>query len=201
MVDRGSPRNGAREEPDGRRRRSQRSRERILDAVAEALSEPDFELTPERIATRSGYSISTIFRHFGDQEGLARAMHDLVFSRVQKHLTGPLDAGDLQARVRELVRRWAAVYETIEPFLRTLTRYRMAGELEHRRSLDRALRAQISEALAPELAAQPEDTVEIAAVIFSFGAWSHAHTALGLSPERCAALFEAALLRVLGEAT
>ena len=57
---------------DGRRLRSQRSRQRILDALTEALSKPGADASPERVAAEAGVSISTLFRHFKDVEGLTR---------------------------------------------------------------------------------------------------------------------------------
>jgi AcrR family transcriptional regulator len=204
MVDRGS--GGVEIEldelpaSDGRRRRRQQSHKRILHALAEAFSQPDFEVTPEQIAARSGYSISTIFRHFGGRNELAAAMQELVGSRVRKHLAaGPFE-GDVHARVGELLRRLAAVFETVAPFLRAVQkdRQRSLGDTG-RRQLDVAVRAQIGAALAKELAALPADTADILAAVLSVAGWSHMRTTQGHSPERAAALLESAVLRLLGE--
>ena len=137
-------------EKDGRRRRRQQSREAILRALAEAISEPDFEASPEQLAARSGYSISTIFRHFGSRDGLSAAIQDLVRSRVDQHLAaGPFE-GDVRARVAELVRRVSAVFETAMPFLRAVEpdRQRTVGD-PARRILDLRVRCEIDAALAP----------------------------------------------------
>jgi AcrR family transcriptional regulator len=185
---------------DGRRRRRQQSHERILHMLAEALSEPDFEVTPEQIAARSGYSISTIFRHFGGRDELAAAMQELARSRVRQHLAaGPFE-GDVHARVGELARRLAAVFETVAPLLRAVQqdRQRTLGDTG-RRQLDRVARAQIGAALAKELAALPADTADILAAVLSVAAWSHMRTTQGHSPKRAAALLESAVLRLLGE--
>ena len=72
-------------ETDGRKRRRQQSREAILRAMAEAVVEPDFQPSPEWLAARSGYSISTIFRHFGGRDGLAAAIQDGRFQRRWDH--------------------------------------------------------------------------------------------------------------------
>ena len=203
MADRRGTRKEAPKEPssDGRRRRSQRSRERILHALAEALSEPDIELTPEQIATRSGYSISTIFRHFGDVEGLSRAMRGLVLARVHTILgTGPF-AGSLPERVKELVRRCGAVFETVGPFVRAMSRNRYAVEEEGPRAqqIDRVIRGQIVAALADELESRRDSTEEILAAVLSAGTWGHMRNAQGLSPKRATKLLEAAVLRLLGK--
>ena len=90
----------------------------------DGVAEPVFEPSPEQVAARSGYSISTILRHFGGRDGLVAAMRDLVRSRVAEHLAaGPFE-GDLHDRVGELVRRLAATFETVAPFLRVVAQDR-----------------------------------------------------------------------------
>jgi AcrR family transcriptional regulator len=186
-------------ESDGRRRRSQRSRERILHALAEALSEPDLELTPEQLAARSGYSISTIFRHFGDQEGLARAMRGLVMSRVQTILGAGPFAGSEDERARELVRRCAAVFETVGPFIRTMSRNRYAVEEEGPRAqqIDRLVRGLILEALGDVLDGRHDATGEMLAAVLSPGTWSHMRTTQGHGAERATELLETTVRRLL----
>jgi len=185
---------------DGRRRRHQRSRGRILHALADALSEPDIEITPEQIAARSGYSISTIFRHFGGQQELAAAMQDLVSSKVRDHLAaGPFE-GDMGARVRALVRRLAAVSETVAPFLRVTERARPRTQSEAgRRQLDTVVRSQIAAALPQELAALPADTADILAALLSVATWSHMRRTQDHTAERATVLLESAVFRLLGE--
>ena len=185
---------------DGRRLRSQRSREHILEAVARAIAEPDFVPTPEQVAARSGYSISTIFRHFGGRDGLLDAMQQLVRARVIEHLdAGPFE-GDVRVRVGELVRRLAAVFETVTPFLRAVAhdRQRTVGD-GGRRGLDAIVRAQIDAALAEHLTARPADTADILAAVLSVAAWSHMRSIQGHGVERAAALLESVVLRVLDE--
>ena len=188
-------------ETDGRRRRRQQSREAILRTLAEAMSEPDFEPSPAHLADRSGYSISTIFRHFGSRDGLSAAIQDLVRSRVDEHLAaGPFE-GDLHTRVTELVRRASAVFETASPFLRIVEpdRQRTVGD-RARQILDFRVRGQVHAALAPELAAQPAETIDLLAAVLSVGAWDHMRNAQGHGTERAAELLEAAVLRLLGGA-
>jgi len=159
------------------------------------------ELTPEQLAARSGYSISTIFRHFGDQEGLTKAMRGLVLSRVQTILgAGPFE-GSMSERIAELVRRCGAVFETVGPLIRTLSRNRYALDEEGPRTqqIDRVVRGQIIEALGGELDARRDATEEIVAAVLSVGTWSYMRTAQGHTPERATELLETALRRLLGE--
>ncbi len=183
---------------DGRHRRSQRSRERILHALAEAISEAQGELTPEQIAVRSGYSMSTVLRQFGNQEGLRAAMDELIRTRVEGHLAaGPFE-GDVRERAHELVRRLVAAFETLVPFERTMARSgrRDAVGLRH---VDRAIRAQTSTALSSELSSLPAEAVEILAALLSLPAWSHMRTTQRRSRKQAAEIMRAGVLRVLGE--
>lgn len=185
---------------DGRRRRRQQSRQRILRALVEALAEPDFDLTPEQIAVRSGYSVSTIFRHFGGRDDLIDAMQKLSESRVVEILeVGPYE-GEVRARVAELVRRLTAIFGLVAPMLRWVQpdRQRSVGD-RGRLRLDAVVRSQIVEALGEELASRPADTLELFATVLSVGAWSHLRVTRGHDADRAAALLESAVLRLLGE--
>lgn len=185
---------------DGRKRRRQESSRRIVEALAAVIAEADGEVTPEQIAARSGYSVSTIFRHFGGRDGLIAAMRELLQSRVREHVdAGPFE-GDVHARVRELVRRLAAAFETATPFLRFVASDRRRTHLgpPGRLRLDAIVRDQTRLALAGELEPLPADTVEILAAVLSVDAWSHMRTIQGHSAERAAALMEVALVRLLG---
>ena len=185
-------------EPDGRKRRRQQSREAILRAMADAIVEPDFQPSPEYLAARSGYSISTIFRHFGGRDGLAVAVQDLVRRRIDEHLAEVPYDGDLPARVSELVRRAAAVFETASPFLRAVEpdRQRMIGD-RARLILDMRIRCQIEDALSSELAVERGGTIDLLAAVLSIGTWGHIRAAQNQEVEPATELMETAVLRLL----
>ena len=185
---------------DGRKRRRQESARRLVEALAATVTEADGEVTPEQIAAKSGYSVSTIFRHFGGRDGLIAAMRELLQSRVREHVdAGPFE-GDVHARVRELVRRLAAAFETATPFLRFVASDRRRAYLlpPGRRFLDGIVRDQIRLAFADEFARLPADTVDMLAAVLTVDAWSHMRTIQGHSSERAAALMEMTLVRLLG---
>jgi AcrR family transcriptional regulator len=196
-TDSGAPR----EPVDGRRRRSQRSRERILAAVAQALEDPDIELTAEQVAARSGVSISTIFRHFGDAEGLARAMRQRLQARVLPlYEAGPFE-GDVRARVRELLRRRTAIYETIAPLYRvTLRQPRGSAPREQKRLLEENMQRQLSQALGAELEGSGDLRAVLTAVL-SFDVWNHMRTIQALDGRSVARLLEQTVLTLLGLAS
>ena len=59
-------------EVDGRFRRSVRSRERILDALRELVSEGNLRPTGQQVAARASVSLRTVFRQFDDMEVIQR---------------------------------------------------------------------------------------------------------------------------------
>jgi TetR/AcrR family transcriptional regulator of autoinduction and epiphytic fitness len=183
---------------DGRHRRSHRSRERILEAIARAISDPDVVLTPEHIAARAGVSISTIFRHFGDMNGLAAAMRERVAAQAMSYLAAGPFRGDLRARVRELVRRRSAVYELVGPLQRAALR--RSDERKMHELMKKRLHAQMIEALGPELA-RAADTEALIDTLLSLGAWMHMRVERGLDAAAAGAQIERGIVALLDTAT
>ena len=52
--------------PDGRRLRSERSRQAIIDAMMELIGEGNLVPTAQQASERAGVGIRTVFRHFSD---------------------------------------------------------------------------------------------------------------------------------------
>lgn len=177
---------------DGRRQRTQRSRERLLDAVESALREAD-SFKPESIATRAGVSLSTLFRQFGDREGLWAAMRARVSSRVEPFLLDRSFAGDTTARIRQLVDRHAAAFAELAPFRRAALRLpsRSPADDDAHAQLSAALRAQLHAALGPELEAPHRaSTTALVEALLSYESWEQLRFAQQLDPERVSALLE-----------
>lgn len=183
---------------DGRRRRSQRTREKMLDALAAAISQQNADLTPESIAARAGVSLSTLFRHFGDVAGLARAMRERVAVRVLPLLSAEGFEGDTRARVAELTRRRAELFEAIAP-LRRVSLPREPGREPMQKRFLTAMQNQLRAAVGPELSGRNatirEDAID---AMLSVGAWSHLREVRGLDPKAAHARLEHATLQLLG---
>ncbi len=188
------------EREDGRRRRSQRSRARILEAIADLLDAGDSDLTIERVAAHAGTSVSTVVRNMRDQEGLAAAMNEIAQARVIKHLEGGPFEGSTEERVTDLVRRMAGMFETVVPLLRSMHRFRQDERLAvERQRIDGVNRAYVDSALAPELAEGPPELADVLHSVVSTSAWSHLRRNQGFDQERAAATMRTTVLRVLGK--
>jgi AcrR family transcriptional regulator len=100
------------DEPDGRRRRGNRTRESILQAAADLASVEGLEgLTIGRLAAELGMSKSGLFAHFGSKEELQLATIDAARRRFVEHVVKPsrgLPRG--RARVEALLQDWLSYY-------------------------------------------------------------------------------------------
>jgi AcrR family transcriptional regulator len=59
---------------DGRRKRSETSRQRIVEAMIALVGEGHMSPSAEQVATRAGVGLRTVFRHFADMDSLYASM-------------------------------------------------------------------------------------------------------------------------------
>ncbi|MDJ0788513.1 MAG: TetR family transcriptional regulator [Myxococcota bacterium] len=191
------PASASLEASDGRRERSRRSRERILEAIIEALSEESFEPRPEWIAARAGVSVSTVFRLFGSRQAIAEAVGERVTARALTHLVSTYQ-GDLDRRVDQLVTSMTSVFEAIAPMLRMAERL---GYAEMRATglaeLDLLVRAELERALQPDLSPSDADRRDMLALLLSPSGWSGLRSTAGREPEEARALIRRAVRGLL----
>ncbi len=107
---------------DGRRLRSERSREHIVEAMFELVRQGDMNPSAAKVAEQAGVGLRTVFRHFEDMDGLYREMTARIEEEVYPQVLSPFEAPDWRGRLHELVRRRAKIFEQIFP-------YRVAGNL------------------------------------------------------------------------
>ena len=183
---------------DGRARRSARTRERLVEAVRAVVAKGE-EPTPERIAERAGVSERTLFRLFVDLPGLWEAVRVRMAADLIRLLqVGPFE-GDVQVRTHELVRRRIAVFEAMAPYRRWVDAREVLYPAirQGREVLDRALRAQATEALAPELAAGAASVAPAIDSLLSYESWNYLRASRGFGPRQVASLLETAVLRLV----
>ena len=68
----------ATESEDGRKRRSERSREQIIEAMFELVAQGELDPGAARIAEVANVSLRTVFRHFEEVDGLYQEMNRRV---------------------------------------------------------------------------------------------------------------------------
>ena len=186
----------ARSEPstiaDGRRRRGQDNRARIVAAMMEIVHSGDVAPSAEQVAARADVGLRTVFRHFQDMDSLYREIAQVVGAEVRTVLGRPLEGKTWQDRLVERAGRFALAYEKMAPYKRA------ADAFKHRSKFlgtDYAKLVQeqreILEAELPRELARDRDRVEALDLLLSFEAWARLRNEQGLTPRRAQAVVEA----------
>ncbi len=184
---------------DGRVQRSQRSRERIMDALIELVREGHAQPTGQEVADRAGMNLRSVFRHFDDIESLYRAIHEKLQQTLVPLIYQEVATGSLDHRITEFVRCRTRAYEQLAPFQRSerLGRWKSpALEAVHRQFVV-GMRRDLETRL-PEVDELPGPVRAAAEMMTSFEAWDRLRLEQGLGPRQTAAAIEAGLRRLLG---
>lgn len=100
---------------DGRRRRSDRSRRRIIEAMFDLISEGHMSPSAVDVAERASVGLRTVFRHFEDMDSIYDEMTAELTEAVMPKFLAPYEAGTWRERLMECVDRRAGIYETVFP--------------------------------------------------------------------------------------
>lgn len=169
---------------DGRIRRSERSRDRIVTAMIARIRAGDPSPSAADVAEAAGVGLRTVFRQFQDMDALYLAISARTESEVAPILAQPFTAPDWRGRIREMLARRARVFEHVRPL-------KVAGALRRRQSqvleADAASflareRSSLTALLPAQVRADP-DLVEALAVASSFEAWRRLREDQGLEPD------------------
>jgi AcrR family transcriptional regulator len=186
------------EETDGRRRRGQDNRARIVAAMLEIIREGEVSPGAEQVAERADVGLRTVFRHFKDMDSLYREMSEVIEAEMRAIAGQPFHAEDPHERVVELVARRGAVFEKIGPFKRAsdVLRHRSRFLDDDSDRLVVALR-EILQLVAPEAIRLDSDRFEALDLLLSWESWSRLRREQGLGPEDARRVLEAAVRRVM----
>ena len=106
---------------DGRKRRSEDSKRRIVSAMLQLVREGRMAPTAEEVARRAEVGLRTVFRRFNDMESLYAEMSVAINEKVDSIVDSALDSDDWRQNLTRMVERRLKVYEVIMP-------YRVAAE-------------------------------------------------------------------------
>lgn len=137
---------------DGRRLRSERTRQLIIEAYLSLLRDSSQVPTSAQIADRAGYSVRSVFERFPDLMSLRVAATDFAFARGTANAQPRDLEGDRATRIRSQVETRARTCETWLPMWRALNANQ--GDSDELRSRVRLARELILRRL--ELMYQPE---------------------------------------------
>ncbi len=188
---------------DGRRQRSLRTRQAIIEAYLGLLRENPQVPTGAQIAKRAGCSIRSIFERFDDMDKLALAAIDHVIGLGLSTPVGDRAEGDRQSRLRFQVETRARICENWLPLWRVLVRHEDEGDsVKARIQIVRdAVLARLKLMYRPELSVLPE--AERAHLLIAlealtdFEAWGRMRGHYGLSFEAAVDVWIGAIDRLL----
>jgi AcrR family transcriptional regulator len=173
------------EAPDGRRLRSERSRQAIIDAVTELIEEGNLAPTAQQASERAGVGIRTVFRHFSDMESLFTEADLQSREATEALFIGGDRDGSTQERIQHAVERHAEGYEaTWNVILSThAQRWRYEVLRKNYARYQRGLRKDLDDWL-PELKSLPRQQREAVDAIASFEMWHRLREHQGLSKKQ-----------------
>lgn len=184
--------------PDGRRRRSERSRQAIIDAMLQLVEEGVLVPTAQQVSERAGVGIRSVFRHFSDMESLFATADVIIREQYQGLFGGGDRAGSLEERLLHAVEQHGLAYEAIGNHLLTtkaqLWRYPILREQYTR--AQRQLRKDLDDWL-PELLSLSSDEREMVDAIASFEHWNRLREHQGLNKKTSVKLTAEILRRIL----
>lgn len=186
---------------DGRRRRGQDNRARIVAAMMEIVHGGEIAPSAEQVAARADVGLRTVFRHFQDMDSLYREIAAVVGVEVRAVLVRPLEGDTWQARLLERAGRFSIAYEKMAPYKRAADAFKHRSKFlggDYARLVEQ--QREILEQGLPPAVARDRDRVEALALLLSFEAWARLRNEQGLSPSRAQAVIEAAVRALIAGA-
>ena len=177
---------------DGRRLRSERTRQHLIEAYLALLRESPRVPTSGQIAERAGYSVRSLFERFPDLMTLSLAAADMAFARANAQAVIRNVSADRATRIRAQVETRAQTCEEWLPLWRALVlNQHHSADLQQRiRQVRQAIVARLELMYRPEL-----DTLDAIAhkrvlialeAITDFESWARMREMAGLAvPEAC----------------
>jgi AcrR family transcriptional regulator len=143
---------------DGRRLRSERSRQAVIDALLRLYDEGTIRPSAAEISAASGVSERSVFRHFADLEDLASAAIARQVGQVMGFYADPDPADDATGRIEALVDQRLALHARVGNLARAAAYHAVSSPtiarvVAERRAL---LRGQVERYLASDLELLPD---------------------------------------------
>lgn len=101
--------------PDGRKQRSERSRQAIVDAMLDIIMGGRMEPSAAEVAEKAGVSARTVFRHFEEMDSLYSEMTERIEGEIMPIIQQPFTGEGWRAQLDQLLERRAMIYERIMP--------------------------------------------------------------------------------------
>jgi AcrR family transcriptional regulator len=190
-------------EIDGRRLRSERTRQYIIEAYLALLRDSAVVPTAAQIAERAGYSVRSLFERFPDLLALSLAAADFAFAQANTQAVIRNIDGSREVRIRTQIETRGQTCEQWLPLWRALTRnLHHSEELKVRvRRVREAVRLRLELMYRAELAtldsAERQRVLIAMEAITDFESWARMRETFDLSVEEACAVWMRVVDRLL----
>lgn len=191
---------GAEAQPstDGRRRRSEQSRDRIIGAMMALVEEGRLNPAAEEVADRAAVGLRSVFRHFKDMDSLYAEMAVRLAQHYQPALT-PFTSPDWRGQLFEAIDRRIGVFEMLLPFKRAADAHRHESTAlqQNHAATEQLLRARLGSLLPPHLR-DDQIAFETLDFLLSIDSWQRLRTEQKLAPAAARAVIEKLVEALVG---
>ena len=172
------------ENPDGRRRRADTSRLRIIEAMMDLTRAGEVSPSAEAVAVKAGVGRRTVFRLFSDMETVYREIHQVMMGRIEPVFRAPLEGRSWRDRLDAMIERRAKIFEEILPFKTAADTQRHLSPFlqEDHAQLARMTRQMLADVL-PKKMAPGSRTFEALDAALSMEMWQRLRHDQRLSPK------------------
>lgn len=183
---------------DGRTLRSERSRQKIIDAIVELVNDDILVPTAQQVAERANVGIRTVFRHFNEMDELHLLIDQQVKDDYNAVFAGGDRSGELNERIDALVLHFSKAFEQTTNLHRSTDAQMWRLEVLHdsySRNVQKLLN-NIRDWL-PELNTADKVTIEAVSSALSFEAWHRMRSIRGLNSDEAQAVMRKTLKALL----
>jgi AcrR family transcriptional regulator len=175
---------------DGRRRRSEQSRDRIIAAMMALVAEGHLNPSAENVAARAEVGLRSVFRHFKDMESLYAEM-SLRLARHYEPALAPFASVEWRGKLDEMIVRRTGIYEQLLPFKRAADAHRHESPTidANQKAMSRVLRERLAQILPTAIASSPL-AFEAIDLLLSFDCWQRLRLDQHLDPAMARGLLD-----------
>lgn len=157
---------------DGRRKRSDRSRRRIIEAMFDLIGDGNMSPSAANVADRANVGLRTVFRHFEDMDSIYDEMTEELTAAIMPKIIAPCEATTWRGRLLECVEKRAEIYEMVFPMKVCMTLRRFQSDfLREQYERDTILLRSSLKSILPKEITSNRDLFGAIEVALDFSSW------------------------------
>lgn len=170
---------------DGRRKRSERSKHKIAQAMIELIMDGDMTPSAEAVAARAKVGLRSVFRHFKDMDSLFNEVSIIFHDEYLPDLAEFNSDQDWRDQLDEIIELRCETFEKVMPMQRSslAQRHRSRFVQEEMGRNNAMLRKNLIQVLPKDIQSS-KDTLEGLDAILSPAMWMRLRLEQGLTPPK-----------------